>query len=89
MAEKYLTDDLKEPLTALYTTLKQQECWCEDSIRCNFKEVLGKHSLKMKALAQPVRVILTGSDVSPGIFEVMMVLGREKTLKRFEDYLDD
>ncbi|NOT53292.1 MAG: glutamate--tRNA ligase, partial [Deltaproteobacteria bacterium] len=43
------------------------------------------HEEQLKNLgqrAQPVRVALTGGTVSPGIFEVMAVLGRERTLAR-------
>jgi glutamyl-tRNA synthetase len=36
-------------------------------------------------LAQPLRVALTGSTVSPGVFEVMRVLGRAEVLARIED----
>jgi glutamyl-tRNA synthetase len=38
--------------------------------------------LSMGKLAQPVRLALTGSTVSPGIHEVIAVLGKERTLKR-------
>ena len=38
--------------------------------------------MKMGQLAQPVRVALTGRTASPGLFDVMEVLGRERTLSR-------
>jgi len=38
-------------------------------------------------IAQPVRVALTGKTVSPGIFEVMEVLGKEKTLTRLREVM--
>jgi glutamyl-tRNA synthetase len=41
-----------------------------------------RHGLKLGKLAQPVRVALTGGTASPGLFEVMEILGREKTLAR-------
>ncbi len=40
--------------------------------------------LKLKDLGQPLRVALTGSNVSPGIFEVMGLLGKEKVVKRLK-----
>jgi glutamyl-tRNA synthetase len=40
---------------------------------------------KLGALAQPLRAALTGSTASPGIFEVMAVLGRAETLARIGD----
>ena len=41
----------------------------------------------MKALALPLRIILTGSKVSPGIFEIFLILGKELSIKRIEKYL--
>jgi glutamyl-tRNA synthetase len=38
--------------------------------------------MKLGQLAQPVRVALTGGTVSPGIYEVIAVLGRERTVAR-------
>jgi len=40
--------------------------------------------LKMSAIAQPIRAAVTGKTVSPGIFEVLQILGKESTLKRIE-----
>jgi glutamyl-tRNA synthetase len=40
------------------------------------------HDLKLGKIAQPVRVALTGGTVSPGIFEIIEVLGKEETLHR-------
>ena len=42
------------------------------------------HRLRLGTLAQPVRVAVTGGTVSPGIYEVLDVLGRERTLARLE-----
>ena len=41
--------------------------------------------LKLGKIAQPLRAALTGSTVSPPIFDVMAVLGREETLARLSD----
>ena len=49
-----------------------------------FKSIVEKHGIKLGALAQPVRVAMTGGTESPGIFEVLEVLGRNKTVKRLE-----
>jgi glutamyl-tRNA synthetase len=43
-----------------------------------------KHGVKLGALAQPVRVAMTGGTESPGIYEVLDVLGKEKALRRLE-----
>ena len=46
------------------------------------REAAARDGVKLGALAQPVRVALTGSTASPGLFDVMAILGREKTLAR-------
>jgi len=49
---------------------------------------LEKRNLKMKQVALPLRIILTGSKVSPGIFEVICILGKEIFSKRIRCYLE-
>jgi len=53
-----------------------------------FDATLQEHKLTMGQLAQPVRVALTGATVSPGIHDVIVVLGKERTLKRLQRALD-
>ncbi|MNL66047.1 Glutamate--tRNA ligase [compost metagenome] len=43
--------------------------------------------LKLGKLAQPLRAALTGRTVSPGIFEVMVLIGREESLARLGDQI--
>jgi glutamyl-tRNA synthetase len=49
-----------------------------------FTSIIEKHGIKLGNLAQPVRVAMTGKTESPGIFEVIKIAGKEKTLKRLE-----
>ncbi len=49
-----------------------------------FTSIIERHGIKLGSLAQPVRVALTGGTQSPGIFEVINIIGREKTLRRLE-----
>jgi len=49
-----------------------------------FTSIIEKHGIKLGNLAQPVRVAMTGRTESPGIFEVIEIAGKEKTLKRLE-----
>ena len=46
-----------------------------------------KTGLKLGKIAQPTRVALTGGTVSPGIFEVMEILGKEKVIDRLNKAL--
>jgi glutamyl-tRNA synthetase len=53
-----------------------------------FKKLVEEEGIKMGQLAQPVRVALTGRTASPGLFEVMEVLGRERTLIRLQEGIE-
>ncbi len=46
--------------------------------------MIAETGLKMKHIAQPVRVALTGGTVSPGIIELMLTLGKDRVMKRLE-----
>ena len=48
-----------------------------------------EHHLSLGKIAQPVRVALTGGTASPGIFEVVEVLGRNSTLSRLDRALEN
>ena len=53
-----------------------------------FKQILEKHEVKMLKLAQPVRIFLTGGTASPGIFEILLLLGKDETVRRMEKGLE-
>jgi len=89
-AKKFLTPAISEPLKLLSEKLKKIEPFSEERIKEAFEEVLKETGLKLGELAQPVRVALTGETVSPGIFETISALGKEKTektLKRITESL--
>jgi glutamyl-tRNA synthetase len=81
-AHKFLTAEIRIPLTKLLDKLAGLDDLTEASIEQVFSAVLQELGLSMGKLAQPVRVALTGSTVSPGIHEVIAVLGKERTIKR-------
>ncbi len=56
----------------------------EEGIEAAFNRVLERNGLKLGKLAQPCRVALTGGTVSPGIFEVIAILGKEVTIRRLK-----
>lgn len=88
-AKKLLTPELAPPLKSLMVRLEQLPSFDEGSIEQAFAEVLSQHGLPMGALAQPVRVALTGGTVSPGIHEVISLLGRNRSLQRLRRALEN
>ncbi len=73
--------DLKEGLASL-------EDFTASAIEGLFRSLIERHGIKLKDLAQPVRVAVTGRTESPGIFDVLEVLGREKALRRLQRAID-
>lgn len=60
----------------------------EEHVKPLFTAGLEKYGIKMGEMIQPVRVALTGTNISPGIYEVLELLGRERVLARIEKTLD-
>jgi glutamyl-tRNA synthetase len=87
-ARKFLTKDAAAPIRSLMQKLSALAQFDEASIERAFDAALEENRLQMGQLAQPVRVALTGSTVSPGIHEVIAVLGKERTLRRLQKALD-
>ena len=82
-AAKFLKAEIAEPLRILSQELDALGGdFSEPSIQAAFERVLANFHMKLGQLAQPVRVALTGGSVSPGIYEVIAVLGRERTVTR-------
>lgn len=86
-AKKFLTPEIMAPLKGLIQKLSELADFTDSAVQQAFTEVLEQTGLSMGKLAQPARVALTGSTVSPGIHEVIAVLGKERTLKRLNTAL--
>jgi len=87
-AKKFLTPEIREPIERLISRLSALQKFSEQEIEQTFAELLKEKGLALGKLAQPVRVALTGSAASPGIYEVIAVLGKERTIRRLEKALD-
>ena len=87
-AKKFLTPEVSQPLSKLIERLSALDEFSEANIESAFSGVLEEFGLSMGKLAQPVRVALTGSTVSPGIHEVIAVLGKERTIRRLQSALE-
>jgi len=83
-AVKALTGEARASLAALSTELIGV-AWEHEALEQKLREFAVAHGVKLGAVAQPLRAALTGSLASPGIFEVMEVLGREESLSRIAD----
>lgn len=84
-AKKFLKDSSLEPLKLLINKLDALEDFHEADLEDAFKEVMALTGLKLGKIAQPVRVALTGKTASPGIFEIIQVLGKERVISRLKN----
>ncbi len=87
-AAALMTPTAKENLRAFAAAAGKLGSWDQDSLEGMVRGLAVHLGIKLGQLAQPLRMALTGSTVSPGIFDVMAVLGREETLGRIGDTLD-
>jgi glutamyl-tRNA synthetase len=58
------------------------EPFTADTIEAALRAVAEEHGLKPRDAFQPIRIAVTGSKVSPGLFESIELLGREESIKR-------
>jgi glutamyl-tRNA synthetase len=83
-AAKLLTGEARRLLGDLAADL-DGGVWQAGAIEQRLRDFAGVKNIKLGAVAQPLRAALTGSLASPGIFEVMEVLGRDESLARLAD----
>jgi glutamyl-tRNA synthetase len=80
--DKFLKPDILRLLEDLHDRLEKATEFDQENLEKIFEALLADNEIKLKKVAQPVRVALTGKTASPGIFEVMEILGRKKVLER-------
>jgi glutamyl-tRNA synthetase len=79
-----LTPDAKASLAALVPILEQAAEWSEPVLEAAVKAFAEDRGVKLGSVAQPLRAALTGSTMSPGIFEVLTILGRDDSINRIK-----
>src|SRR3954463_7675990 len=84
-AAALLTPETRELLGKLRGALETVSPWTAEATEAATRTFAEANNLKLGAVAQPLRVALTGRTTSPGIFDVLAVLGREECLGRLGD----
>jgi glutamyl-tRNA synthetase len=88
-AVKLLDDDARNLLSKVHDALNEEIDWQHDTLQARVKGFAEVNELKLGKVAQPLRAALTGTTASPGIFDVMAVLGKEECLGRIADVVKD
>ena len=81
-AKKILKPAALEPLNMLTAKLESLDNFTQAGLENVFQAVMDESGLKLGKIAQPVRVALTGRTASPGIFEIIAILGKERVVPR-------
>lgn len=83
-ASKFLTAEAAPILEQVHTLIQDAPIFEAAQLEERFNAMCEQQGWPLKKVAQPTRVALTGRAASPGLFDVMIVLGKERTLKRLE-----
>jgi len=82
--EKWLDDDGRGALRDVREALEPVDPFTPQAVQAALEGVVAARATKPKQVFQPVRVALAGKAVSPGIFETLVVLGRQESLARID-----
>lgn len=81
-AAALLTDEARGLLGQIKSRIAAQNDWTAESLEASLKAMAEELGLGLGKLAQPLRAALTGQTTSPGIFDVLVLLGRDESLAR-------
>jgi len=83
-AAKFLTMEICDAFVRLLSELKELDVFDEKTLEPVFRNIAEDLGMKLGKIAQPLRVALTGGTKSPGLFEIMEVLGKQTVLARLQ-----
>jgi glutamyl-tRNA synthetase len=86
--KKFFSPQVVPLLEALTGPLSSLSQWDHTTLEATFGELIAQTGATMKQIAQPLRLALTGKTASPGLFEVMEAMGKERTLNRLNQALN-
>jgi glutamyl-tRNA synthetase len=84
-AAALLTPEIRALIGRLRAALQTVTPWSAETTEAAMRTFAEQNNLKLGAIAQPLRVALTGRTTSPGIFDVLAVLGKETCVARLGD----
>jgi glutamyl-tRNA synthetase len=86
-ASAQLTGESRSILAAAHKRLVALAKWDSESLEAAVRDVAEARGVKLGKIAQPLRAALTGRTTSPGIFDVLALLGRDESLARIADQM--
>ena len=77
----------RDIMRACRQRLAALDVWTVESIEAAIRQEVDEKGIKLGQIAQPLRATLTGRSTSPGLFDVMAVLGQDECLARIDDQI--
>jgi len=87
-AKKFLKPDILDVLQKSSDYIEGLDTYTQESLEDVFKKIMVETDLKFGKIAQPLRVAITGTTMSPGIFEMLLALGKEKTVQKIKTAIE-
>ncbi len=84
--QKWITADSPSHVDAMITVLEQQNVFDHDNCAAATKELAGHLGIKLVTLLQPIRLALLGKASGPGVFDLLAIIGKEKTIQRLKAF---
>jgi glutamyl-tRNA synthetase len=75
-----------ELLQKIMPELETENAWTVEGLESLARDFAAREGTKLGEVAQPLRIALTGSSISPSIFEVMEILGKDESMGRLKDF---
>ena len=84
-AKEILTADTVDMLQQVAQYIEELKDYTQTGLENIFKQIMEETNLKFGKIVQPLRFAITGTTKSPGIFEMLLTLGKKKTVKRIKE----
>ncbi len=86
--QKWITPEAKAHLKEAAACLEALSVWNNDSVAAALKELCQKLTVPLPKIAQPLRIALLGKTTSPGVFEIITLIGKKETSNRIFTFLE-
>jgi len=88
LASKHFNPEAITAIEKLIGLLKNLEHWTPEALHTVVNNLITELNIKLALLAQPIRLAVTGTTMSPSLDVTLFLLGKEKTLKRLQEALE-
>lgn len=83
----WLTQDTKNTIAKVIAVLEELQSWGIEACSTEIKQWCKNNAIKLVQVAQPIRLALVGKTASPGVFELLTILGKQESMKRLKQFL--